>query len=153
MILYIDSLFKNKKGISESIINSHTTSKYIKYNKESKKYSLDLNDANIKNKLDKYNNINSANKEALDKLNSFIISKMSDRVKNDIDIFNISEYVYNFFYRHFSINKKNKIDDYDDEYSDIEKNIATIITERNDHDNDIFQIRDSFFQNKKGVNL
>lgn len=129
LIEYIDSLFKNKKGISESIINSHTTSKYIKYNKESKKYSLDLNDANIKNKLDKYNNINSANKEALDKLNSFIISKMSDSVKNDIDIFNISEYVYNFFYRHFSINKKNKIDDYDDEYSDIEKNIANILNE------------------------
>lgn len=121
LIEYIDSLFKNKIGISENIINSHTTSKYIKYDKVSKKYSLDLNDANVRNKLDEYNNINSSNKEALDKLNSFIISKMSNSVKNNIDIFNVSEYVYNFFYKHFSINKRNKNDNYEDEYSDIEK--------------------------------
>ena len=129
LIEYIDSLFKNKRGISESIINSHTTSKYIKYDKVSKKYSLDFNDANVRNKLDEYNNINSSNKEALDKLNSFIISKMSNSVKNNIDIFNVSEYVYNFFYKHFSINKRNKNDNYEDEYSDIEKNIANILNE------------------------
>ena len=129
LVYYINSLFDNKINIADNIISSHIHSQFIKYNKSNKEYYLDINDK-INEKLDLYESIKNNNLNELNKLKIFILGLISPNVlkDNNINNFNISEYIYNFFYKRLEYSKKNNFEN-NEALPQIEKNIANILNE------------------------
>ena len=124
LIKYLNELFDYKTNVSEKIVDYfHHSSHSLKYNKSNKSYSLNiLNNNEINNKLNEYRYIYLSNQNKIKELKSFILDKINKELSLEEDIL---ESLYKFFMKSFTVNDK----DTPLSYSDIDKNIANVLSE------------------------
>lgn len=123
MIEYINELFDYKTNVSEKIVDYfHHSSNSLKYNKSNKSYSLNILNNEINNKLNEYRYIYLSNQNKIKELKSFILDKINKELSLEEDIL---ESLYKFFMKSFTVNDK----DTPLSYSDIDKNIANVLSE------------------------
>ena len=137
LVEYINELFDYKTNVSEKIVDYfHHSSNSLKYNKSNKSYSLNiLNDNEINNKLNEYRYIYLSNQNKIKDLKSLILDKINKELSLEEDIL---EYLYRFFMNSFTVNDR----DTSLSYSDIDKNIANVLSEcyeKSKNDIDIFK--------------
>ena len=123
LIEYINELFDYKTNVSEKIVDYfHHSSNSLKYNKSNKSYSLNILNNEINNKLNEYRYIYLSNQNKIKELKSFILDKINKELSLEEDIL---ESLYKFFMKSFTVNDK----DTPLSYSDIDKNIANVLSE------------------------
>ncbi|TKZ35485.1 hypothetical protein [Brachyspira catarrhinii] len=124
LLEYINELFDYKTNVSEKIVDYfHHSSNSLKYNKSNKSYSLNLlNNNEINNKLNEYRYMYLSNQNKIKGLKSFILDKINKELSLEEDIL---EYLYKFFMKSFTVNDKDTLLS----YSDIDKNIANVLSE------------------------
>lgn len=123
LIEYINELFDYKTNVSEKIVDYfHHSSNSLKYNKSNKSYSLNILNNEINNKLNEYRYIYLSNQNRIKELKSFILDKINKELSLEEDIL---ESLYKFFMKSFTVNDK----DTPLSYSDIDKNIANVLSE------------------------
>lgn len=122
LIEYINKLFDYKTNISEKIVDSFHRSNYLKYDKINKSYSINISDNEINNKLNEYRYMYLLNQNKIENLKLFILDKINNELSLENDIL---KYLYDFFIKSFTINDKDTLLS----YSDIDKNIANVLSE------------------------
>lgn len=122
LIEYINKLFDYENNISEKIVDSFHRSNYLKYDKINKSYSINISDNEINNKLNEYRYMYLLNQNKIENLKLFILDKINNELSLENDIL---KYLYDFFIKSFTINDKDTLLS----YSDIDKNIANVLSE------------------------
>ena len=123
LIRYISEFIDYDNKISEKIVDSFYSysSNFVKYNKKSKTYLLNISNDEVNSELGKYRHIYILNQNIVKDLKLFILDKINKEISLEEDIL---ESLYKFFMKSFTVNDK----DTPLSYSDIDKNIANVLS-------------------------